>query len=209
MGRYTGPVCRKCRRVGEKLFLKGDRCYTSRCAVDRRYGSPGMQTQKRRRISDWGVHLREKQKARWTYGVFEQQFSNYFDLAKLDKGPSGDVLLQILEKRLDNVVFRLAFVDSRAQARQLVNHGYFTVNGKKVDIPSYLVKPNDVIAWVKKDKGPPEFVANLTEGLPKRPVPEWLSLDVENLEGKVLSDPIISAEEMGIETRLIVEFYSK
>ena len=135
MGRYTGPVCRKCRRVGEKLFLKGDRCYTSRCAVDRRNSLPGMQTQKRRRISDWGVHLREKQKARWTYGVFEQQFSNYFDLAKLDKGPSGDVLLQILEKRLDNVVFRLSFVDSRAQARQLVNHGHFTVNGKKVDIP--------------------------------------------------------------------------
>ena len=150
MGRYTGPVCRKCRRVGEKLFLKGDRCYTSKCAVDRRNSLPGMQTQRRRRISDWGLHLREKQKARWTYGVFEQQFSNYFDLAKLDKGPSGDVLLQILESRLDNVVFRLSFVDSRSQARQLVNHGHFTVNGKKVDIPSYLVKPNDEIGWIKK-----------------------------------------------------------
>ena len=209
MGRYTGPVCRKCRRVGEKLFLKGDRCYTSRCAVDRRNSLPGMQTQRRRRISDWGLHLREKQKARWTYGVFETQFSNYFDLAKLDKDPSGDVLLQILERRLDNVVFRLSFVDSRAQARQLVNHGHFTVNGKKVDIPSYLVKPNDVIGWIKKGEETPEFVNNLTEGLPKRPIPEWLSLDVENLEGKVLSVPIISAEEMGIETRLIVEFYSK
>ena len=119
------------------------------------------------------------------------------------------MLLQILEKRLDNVVFRLSFVDSRAQARQLVNHGHFTVNGKKVDIPSYLVKPNDVIAWSKKGEGTPEFVANLTEGLPKRPVPEWLSLDVGKLEGKVLSDPIISAEEIGFETRLIVEFYSK
>ncbi len=209
MGRYTGSVCRKCRRVGEKLFLKGDRCYTSRCAVDRRNSLPGMQTQRRRRISDWGLHLREKQKARWTYGIFENQFSNYFDLAKSDKGPSGDVLLQILERRLDNVVFRLSFVDSRSQARQLVNHGHFTVNGKKVDIPSYLVNPNDVIGWIKKGEETPEFVNNLTEGLPKRPIPEWLSLDVENLEGKVLSVPIISAEEMGIETRLIVEFYSK
>jgi small subunit ribosomal protein S4 len=195
--------------VGEKLFLKGDRCYTSRCAVDRRNSLPGMQTQRRRRISDWGLHLREKQKARWTYGIFENQFSNYFDLAKSDKGPSGDVLLQILERRLDNVVFRLSFVDSRSQARQLVNHGHFTVNGKKVDIPSYLVNPNDVIGWIKKGEETPEFVNNLTEGLPKRPIPEWLSLDVENLEGKVLSVPIISAEEMGIETRLIVEFYSK
>jgi small subunit ribosomal protein S4 len=209
MGRYTGPVCRKCRRVGEKLFLKGDRCYTSRCAVDRRNSSPGMQTQRRRRISDWGIHLREKQKARWTYGIFEQQFANYFDLAKLDKGPSGDVLLQILERRLDNVIFRLSFVDSRAHARQLVNHGHFTVNGKKINIPSYLVKPNDVIDWIKQGEDIPEFVTNLTEGLPKRPVPEWLSLDVENLQGKVLSIPAISAEEMGIETRLIVEFYSK
>jgi small subunit ribosomal protein S4 len=209
MARYTDPVCRQCRRIGEKLFLKGERCYTPRCAVERRKRPPGDQVPRRRRASDWAIQLKEKQKARFTYGVLEHQFRKYFDSARETTGVTGDTLLQLLERRLDNVVYRLSFVDSRRQGRQLVNHGHFAVNGKRLDIPSYLVKPNDSIEWVSKNGETPDFVGALTEGLPKRPVPQWLQLDAEQLSGVVLSMPNIEDIDTGIDARLIVEFYSR
>ena len=209
MARYIDPVCRQCRRVGEKLFLKGERCYTPKCAVDRRKRPPGDRIPRRRRASDWAIQLREKQKARFTYGVLERQFRKYFEIAREHTEVTGDMLLQLLERRLDNTVYRLSFADSRRQARQLVNHGHFTVNGKRVDIPSYLVKPEDVISWKGSNGTRLAFVEALTEGLPKRPVPTWLSLDVENLVGQVVSLPEISAIESGFDSRLIVEFYSR
>ena len=209
MARYIDPVCRQCRRIGEKLFLKGERCYTPRCAVERRKRPPGDQIPRRRRPSDWALHLREKQKARFTYGVLERQFRKYFEAARTQPGRTGDILLQQLERRLDNVVYRLSFVDSRRQGRQMVNHGHFVVNGRRVDIPSFLVKPSDVIVWKGSNGSVPEFVKALTEGLPKRPVPNWLELDATNLTGNVLSLPDISEIETGIDSRLIVEFYSR
>ena len=209
MARYIDPVCRQCRRIGEKLFLKGERCYTPRCAVDRRKRPPGDHIPRRRRASDWALQLREKQKARFTYGVLERQFRKYFEIARDHSGATGDVLLQILERRLDNVVYRLSFVDSRRQGRQLVNHGHFSVNGKRVDIPSYLVKANDSITWRRSNGSTPEFIEVLTEGLPKRPVPSWLTLDVANLAGQVASLPDMSEIDTGVDSRLIVEFYSR
>ena len=209
MARYIDPVCRQCRRIGEKLFLKGERCYTPRCAVERRKSPPGDHVPRRRRSSDWALRLKEKQKARFSYGVLERQFSKYFKMARENSGVTGDVLLQTLETRLDNVVYRLSFVDSRRQGRQMVNHGHFTVNGRKVTIPSYLVKPGDTINWRHPEGSFPEFVQTLTEGLPKRPVPSWLSLDSSNLSGQVASLPDISEIDTGIDSRLIVEFYSR
>ena len=208
MARYTDPVCRQCRRIGEKLFLKGERCYTPRCAVERRKRPPGEQIPRRRRPSEWALQLREKQKARWTYGVLERQFRKYFKAAREQPGITGALLLQHLERRLDNVVYRLSFADSRRQARQLVNHGHFLVNGGRMDIPSYLVRPNDTIGW-DTNGSLPEFAKVLTEGAPKRPVPGWLNLDVANLTGEVLSLPEVSEIESGIDARLIVEFYSR
>jgi len=209
MARYIDPVCRQCRRIGEKLFLKGDRCYTPKCAVERRKRPPGDQVPRRRRSSDWAIQLREKQKARFTYGVLERQFRNYFDSARERSGATGDLLLQMLETRLDNVVFRLSFVDSRRQARQLVNHGHFKVNGRRLDIPSYQVKPGDNVSWMGVGDTVPEFIETLTDGLPKRPVPQWLRLDAENLAGQVVTEPNLSEIDTGIESRLIVEFYSR
>ncbi len=210
MARYIDPVCRQCRRIGEKLFLKGDRCYTPRCAVERRRRPPGNQTPRRRRASDWAIQLKEKQKARFTYGVLERQFRKYFEAAKEQSGITGEVLLQTLESRLDNVIYRLSFVDSRRQARQLVNHGHFTVNGKRMDIPSYLVKPGDAIAWKRVTNGTvPDYVQTLTDGIPKRAVPAWLNLDVANLTGEVVSLAEPTDIDTGIESRLIVEFYSR
>ena len=209
MARYIDPVCRQCRRIGEKLFLKGERCYTPRCAVDRRKRPPGDHIPRRRRSSDWALQLREKQKARFTYGVLERQFRKYFESARDNPGITGEALLQILETRLDNVVYRLSFVDSRRQGRQMVNHGHFTVNGRRVTIPSYLVKPDDTVDWKRSNGSAPEFVQTLTEGLPKRPVPSWLSLDPANLTGQVMSLPNISEIDTGIDSRLIVEFYSR
>ena len=210
MARYTDPVCRQCRRIGEKIFLKGERCYTPVCAVERRKRPPGDHVPRRRRSSDWALQLREKQKARWSYGVLERQFRRYFEIARNQPGITGDLLLQILERRLDNVIYRLSFVDSRCQGRQLVTHGHFTVNGRRMDIPSYLVKPNDTIAWKKiKNDTIPEYVQDLTDGIPKRPVPSWLQLDVANLTGQVVSVPYISEIDTGVDSRLIVEFYSR
>jgi len=209
MARYIDPVCRQCRRVGEKLFLKGERCYTPRCAVERRRRPPGDHAPRRRRPSDWSLQLKEKQKARFSYGVLERQFRNYFEKARERPGKTGDNLLQILESRLDNVVYRLAFVDSRRQGRQMVTHGHFTVNGRRVNIPSYLVKQDDVIAWKAANGSVPEFVKALTDGLPKRPVPFWLRLDTDTLTGQVATLPDPSEMQSGIDVRLIVEFYSK
>ena len=209
MARYIDPVCRQCRRIGEKLFLKGERCYTPRCAIERRRGPPGEGSPRRRRPSEWALQLKQKQKARFTYGVLERQFRRYFDSARERTGVTGDILLQFLESRLDNTVYRLSFADSRRQARQLVNHGHFTVNGGRMDIPSYQVKPDDVVAWKAVNGTVPEFVAVLTDGIPKRPVPTWLQLDVANLVGHVVSVPDPSEIETDIDLRLIVEFYSK
>lgn len=209
MARYIDPVCRQCRRIGEKLFLKGERCYTPQCAVERRKRPPGEQVPRRRRPSEWALQLREKQKARFTYGVLERQFRKYFEMAREESGVTGDLLLQLLERRLDNVVYRLSFVDSRRQGRQLVNHGHIVVNGKRLDIPSYLVRPSDTIAWASSNGSLPKFAQALAEGLPKRPVPSWLSLDVANVTGQVVSPPEVSEMNTGIESRLIVEFYSR
>ena len=209
MARYINAVCRQCRRIGEKLFLKGERCLTPKCAVERRKRPPGEQVPRRRRPSEWAIQLREKQKARFTYGVLERQFHKYFEIARYQPGVTGDMLLQLLETRLDNVVYRLSFVDSRRQGRQLVNHGHFTVNGRRVNIPSYQVKPGDTIAWKAVDESTPGFIEALTDGIPKRPVPRWLNLDMEKLTGQVASEPDVSEFDMGIDSRLIVEFYSR
>ena len=211
MARNTEAVCRQCRRIGEKLFLKGDRCYSPKCGVERRRRPPGDQgTRRPRRPTDWALQLREKQKARFTYGVLERQFKKYFFDARESQGVTGDVLLQLLERRLDNVVYRLSFVDSRPQARQIVNHGHFNVNGRKVSIPSFRVRPGDVITWRRvTDDATPGFVEALTDGIPKRPVPSWLKLEPGTLTGEVLSLPEPSEIDTGIDVRLIVEFYSR
>jgi small subunit ribosomal protein S4 len=209
MARYIDPVCRQCRRIGEKLFLKGERCYTPKCAVDRRKRPPGEQVPRRRRPSDWAIQLKEKQKARFSYGVLERQFRRYFDTAREQPGITGENLIQLLERRLDNVVYRLSFVDSRRQGRQMVNHGHFLVNDRRVDIPSYLVKPGDTITWKRSNGNAAEFIQDLTEGLPKRPVPTWLKLDEANLTGDVESLPDASEISTAIDARLIVEFYSR
>ena len=209
MARYIDPVCRQCRRIGEKLFLKGERCYTPRCAVERRRKPPGDQPPRRRRPSDWSLQLREKQKARFTYGVLERQFRKYFQLARERKGVTGDNLVELLERRFDNVVYRLSFVDSRRQGRHLVSHGHFEVNDKRMNIPSYLVQPGDVISWKQSNGKVPDFVQALTDGIPKRPVPEWLRLDVAALTGEIVALPEPSHFDTDIDLRLIVEFYSK
>ena len=206
MGRYIGPVCRLCRHIGEKLFLKGERCYTPKCPIEKRRGAPGMRTTSRRRLSDYGIRLREKQKLRYTYGILEGQLRRYLETAQRLPGDTGQTLLQLLERRLDNALFRLNFADSRRQARQMVRHRHITVNGRRVDIPSYLVRVGDLIAW--KD-GHREFVQALMKGEPQRPVPPWLSLDTSTLTGKVVGLPQPADLEMNINTRLIVEFYSR
>lgn len=208
MGRYAGPVCRLCRRVGEKLFLKGERCFTPRCAIERRRTPPGNQSGRRRRVSDHGIQLREKQKARYIYGIMEGQFRRYMSQAFKRPGVTGQYLLELLERRLDNAVYRLGFAESRRQARQLVLHGHFTVNGRKTNIPSYMLRPGDVIAWKESHKQR-DFFKALTEDIPKRPVPSWLDLDTNNMTGNVSSVPNEEDLESAIDTRLIVEFYSR
>jgi small subunit ribosomal protein S4 len=209
MARYIDPSCRQCRRIGEKLFLKGERCYTPRCAVERRKRPPGEQMPRRRRPSEWALQLREKQKARFTYGVLEGQFRKYFEAAREKPGVTGDELLGLLERRLDNVVYRLSFADSRKQGRQLVGHGHFMVNSRRVNIPSFQVKDGDVVTWRKANGSRPDFVKELTQDIPKRPVPNWLSLDAGNLSGEVLRGPDVVDVDSGIDLRQIVEFYSK
>ena len=206
MARYKDEQCRICRREGQKLFLKGSRCYSDKCSVTRRnYAQHG---QKRTKLSEYGTQLREKQKTKSFYGVGEKQFRGYFEMASNKKGITGTNLLQILETRLDNVVYRLGFGSSRPQARQIVTHGNVEVNGKKVDIASYLVKPGDVISIREIRKDNPVIKANIEAGA-TRPVPEWLELNSEKLSGKVVR--LVNREEIDlpVEEHLIVELYSK
>lgn len=208
MGKYNGPSCRLCRRAGEKLFLKGDRCFTPRCAVERRHNPPGDISNRRRRPTDYAVHLREKQKARQMYGVMEGQFRKYMTAAFNTPGVSGLNLLRSLERRLDNVVFLLNFADSRKQARQFVNHGHFTVNGVKTDIPSYQVRIGDVIGWKETTKSS-DFYKDRTDGLPKRLIPGWLAFNQDDMSGQITSLPADEDLQESINSRLIVEFYSR
>ena len=201
--------CAKCRREGEKLFLKGDRCHTTKCAMLRRAYPPGMHGPKGKvRLTGYGIQLREKQKARRIYGIIEKQFRNYFDKANKKKGDTSEFLLQMLETRLDNVVYRIGFASSRNQARQLVNHGIFLVNDRRVDIPSFEVKPGQVIT-IKPKMADKALFQNLPQTLKKHETPVWLSLDVDKMEGKVLSKPKKDDIKSQFDTKLIVEFYSK
>ncbi len=208
MSRYKDEQCRICRREGQKLFLKGSRCYSDKCSITRRNYAPGQNGQKKSKISEYGTQLREKQKTKAFYGVGEKQFRRYFDMASNSKGKTGEVLLQILESRLDNVVYRLGFASSRAQARMLVTHGAFEVNGHKVDIPSYLVKAGDVIAVreIRKDNGAIKIAVEENES---RPVPAWLEKDQEKLSGKVVTLATREDIDLPVEEHLIVELYSK
>ena len=206
MARYTDANCRLCRREGQKLFLKGDRCYSSKCAIDRRGYAPGQHGQGRSKISDYGLQLREKQKAKRFYGLQETQFRNLFDKAARKSGITGENLLILLETRLDNVVFRLGFASSRKEARQLVNHGHFQVNGKKVNIPSYTVKPGDVIKVKEKSTNSPKFKEVKEMSIT---VPSWVTVDVEKLEGKILPVPTRAEIDTPVAEHLIVELYSK
>lgn len=208
MARYTGAVCRLCRREGQKLFLKGERCYSDKCSVGVRAYAPGQHGQGRKKSSEYGLQLRAKQTARRFYGVQENQFHHYFEIAERKQGITGDNLLKILESRLDNVVYRVGFASSRAEARQLVGHGHFEVNGKRVDIASYLLKAGDVVSICEKSRGL-EKIKSVVEANSARPVPQWIDLDREALSAKVLSLPERDQIEAPVDEQLIVEFYSK
>ena len=210
MARYTGPDCRLCRRFGEKLMLKGERCSTPKCSLERRNTPPGehADAQKRSRLSERGVQLLEKQKVRFSYGVLERQFRRFFALAKKSRTATGEMLLILLERRLDNVVYRLGFADSRAQARQVVRHGHILVNGHKVDIPSFLVKVGDVIGWREAAKKT-EYYKTMVEKIEGKIIPRWLHLDKENMVGKVLSLPTREDIEAKFNEKAIVEYYSR
>lgn len=208
MARYRGSVCRLCRREGLKLYIKGERCYTDKCAMERRAYAPGQHGQSRRKPSEYGMQLREKQKARRIYGVLERQFKNYFKKAEQRKGVTGENLLQMLESRLDNVVYRLGFAASRNEARQLVRHGHFRVNGRKVNIPSYLTQPGDEITVKEKSRGTNRF-KELWEIAAQRTMPEWLDLDVDNWKGSLVRLPSREEIDVPVTEHLIVELYSR
>lgn len=208
MARYNEAVCRLCRREGEKLYLKGERCYTQKCSVGRRSYAPGQHGQDRKKISEYGLQLREKQKLRRIYGVLERQFSRYFSIAERKQGITGQNLLQILETRLDNVVYRLGFGASRKEARQLVLHGHFRVNGKKVDIPSFLLKVGDVVSVKEGSLDSTKIKANL-ESAAGRTIPEWLELDLNNHRGIVKAIPTREQIDVPVQEHLIVELYSR
>ena len=206
MARYTGPSCRLCRREGQKLFLKGERCYSGKCALEKRSYAPGQHGQGRKKSSDYGLQLREKQKAKRFYGLQETQFRNLFEKAAAKKGITGENLLIMLETRLDNVVFRMGLASSRKEARQLVTHGHFTVNGKKTDIPSQQVKPGDKEAKKEKSTSSPKFkeIKEMTIS-----TPAWVTIDTQKLEGKVLAMPTREQIDTPVAEHLIVELYSK
>ena len=208
MARYKDEQCRICRREGQKLFLKGSRCYSDKCSVTRRNYAPGDHGQKNKKLSEYGTQLREKQKTKSFYGVGEKQFRKYFEMAENKKGITGEQLLQILESRIDNVVYRAGFGASRAQARQLVNHGHFEVNGKKVDIASYLVKPGDVIA-VRENKKDNKTIKENVEANHLKPVPDWIEKDDEKLQAKIVRLATREEVDIPVEEHLIVELYSK
>ena len=208
MGRYTAAVCRLCRRSGEKLMLKGGRCLTPKCAMDRQGKPLGQQLRRRRRVSDRGLQLREKQKARNTYGIMERQFRQLFAQAERQSGITGENLLVLLERRLDNVVYRLGFADSRSQARQLVQHGHIMLNGRKTDIPSCLVKEGDTISW-REGSTKTEYYKQLLQSIESKSVLSWLSLDRQNLVGQVLSLPTPDDTDAKFDGKTIVEYYSR
>ncbi len=208
MARYTKTNCRLCRRENLKLFLKGERCYTEKCAYDRRNYPPGQHGQSRKKFSDYGTQLREKQKVKRIYGILENQFRNIFKEADRRKGITGETLLALLERRLDNIVYRLGFANSRDEARQLVRHNHFLINQSKVNIPSYLVKPGDVIALREKSKKVVRVLEAL-EGVARRGVPQWLELDKDQMKGSMKGLPSREDITLPIQEKLIVELYSK
>ncbi len=208
MARYTGPVCRLCRREGTKLFLKGDRCLTGKCSVDRRPSAPGQHGAANKKLKEYGLQLREKQKARRFYGVQENQFKNYFENADRSKGVTGENLLRLLECRLDNVVYRMGMAESRKESRQLILHGHFRLNGKKVTIPSIIVKRGDVIS-LRETSRSSEKIKELIEGLETRLAPKWLNVDKTNITAGVVALPARDDIDFPFEEHLIVELYSK
>jgi small subunit ribosomal protein S4 len=208
MARYTESVCRICRREGAKLFLKGSRCYTKKCAFERRPTPPGQHGVRRRKVGDYGLQLREKQKVRKTYGVLERQFRNYFREAETHTGVTGEYLLRTLELRLDNVVYRMGLASSRPQARQLVGHGHFAVNGRPADIPSYQLRPGDTVA-VRESRRSREPFKVARETLRNHQAPEWLRIDPETLSGAVVAAPTRDQMPLDLNEHLVVEYYSR
>ena len=209
MARYSGPVCRLCRREGMKLFLKGERCYTDKCAIEKRNFPPGQHGKTRKqKLAGYGVQLREKQKVKRIYGVLEDQFRRYFETADRTRGITGETLLQLLERRFDNVVYRLGLATSRAQARQLVRHGHFLINGKKVDIPSYSLRAGDLVA-VRASSQKNPTIAHAIEEVKGRGIPGWLTFDAGEQAGKILSLPTREQINLPVQEQLIVELYSK
>ncbi len=208
MARYREALCRLCRREAEKLFLKGDRCYTEKCAIERRKYAPGQHGQRRKKMSDYALQLREKQKAKETYGVLENQFKIYYYKAEKQLGVTGNNLIQLLERRIDNIVYRLGFASNRRQARQLVLHGHFTVNDKRVNIPSYSVRTNDVIG-VKVGSEKLVVIEENISRLEHKGIPGWVEMDVKTLKGKVLHYPERDEIELPVKEQLIIELYSK
>ncbi len=209
MARYSGAVCRQCRRESAKLFLKGDRCYTDKCAIERRNYAPGQHGQRRTKVTEYGVQLREKQKVKRTYGLQEKQFRLYFFKADRMKGVTGEILLTLLERRFDNIAYRLGFAVSRAQARTMVRHGHFNINGRKVNIPSYLVRPGDVVELREKSREIVTFNESL-DSVMRRGVPSWVEIDRENFKGTIKAMPVrdeLTTPEF--QEQLIVELYSK
>jgi small subunit ribosomal protein S4 len=207
MARYTGPVCRLCRREGTKLFLKGDRCYTDRCALNKRNFAPGQHGTSRKKVTEYGMQLREKQKVRRFYGISESQMAKYFDMADKMKGITGENLFKILESRLDNVVYRMDFASSRAEARQLVTHGHFLLNGNKVNIPSLLTTAGDVVEVKEKSRGSEKF-KTLVENHNGNTVP-WINVDLEKMRGTIVAESTRADIDLPVEEHLIVELYSK
>lgn len=208
MARYTEASCRLCRREDMKLYLKGDKCYSNKCPMEKRAFAPGQHGQRRTKLSEYGIQLREKQKAKRIYGIMEKQFRNYFEIAAKKQGITGENLLQLLELRLDNVVYRLGLAASRKEARQLVLHGHYLVNGKKVNIPSYQMSEGDMIQVVEKSRKSDKFKA-IVESTSSKVTPKWLEVDFEKLEGKVVALPARDDIDLNIEDHLIVELYSR
>ncbi len=208
MARYIGPACKLCRREGTKLFLKGDRCLSGKCALDRRPTAPGQHGAQTKKLKEYGMQLREKQKAKRYYGVQEKQFASYFEKAEKQEGVTGENLLVLLERRLDNVIYRMGMAESRKEARQLVLHGHFRLNGKKVTIPSLLVKVNDVIT-VREESNASAKIKELKEGVEGHIIPKWLEVDTENAKAKVVALPKREDVDFPFEEHLIVELYSK